>query len=71
MYAEADFDWHVRTCGMWLNQALYMKRINIFALVGMCLLLAFLVGCEKLEVPTLDAVKVGDGTELPENKPSP
>ena len=56
---------------MWLNQALYMKRINIFALVGMCLLLAFLVGCEKLEVPTLDAVKVGDGTELPENKPSP
>ena len=47
-----------------------MKRINIFALVVLCLLLAFLVGCEKLEVPTLDEEKEGDKTELPENKPS-
>jgi hypothetical protein len=47
-----------------------MKRINIFALVVLCLLLAFLVGCEKLEVPTLDEEKEEDKTELPENKPS-
>ena len=46
-----------------------MKRINIFALVVLCLLLAFLVGCEKLEVPTLDEEKEEDKTELPENKP--
>ena len=55
---------------MWLNQVLFMKRINIFALVVLCLLFAFLVGCEKLEVPTLDEEKEEDKTELPEHKPS-